>query len=191
MNFIEKISNYRLGNFSRKHLPDIALTGLNENIETDSLIILAGMSEYDNSFELEQYFNTSIDELGISLPDKLISAKILISYYIDEMIKNPSQAYNFMVTIDNEIYKQVDWESELNLNGKKYVGEELGLERLFTWYRELQDFNDGSMLLYYNDLPKDKQKEKFNMHLIEEATKLKNKLNNDNVLTEWKIINLK
>ena len=72
MNFIEKIANYRLGNFSRNHLPDIALTGLNENIETDSLIILAGMSENDNSFELEQYFNMSIDELGISLPDKLI-----------------------------------------------------------------------------------------------------------------------
>ena len=57
--------------------------------------------------------------------------------------------------IDNEIYKQVAWESELNLSKKEYVGKELGIERMYTWYRELQDFDDGSMLLYYNELPKD------------------------------------
>jgi hypothetical protein len=137
------------------------------------------MSDRDNTFELEQYFNKSLEELGIFLPGILISAKILISHYLEQMIRNQNEAFKIMVIIDNEIYKQVDWESELSLNKKGYIGEELGLERLYTWYRELQDFNDGSMLLYYNDLPKEKQKNKFEEHLIEEAIELKKKVDKE------------
>ena len=179
MNFIEKIANYRLGNISRSQFPDIAMTALNENIESDSILILAGMSDRDNTFELEQYFNKSLEELNISLPDKLISAKILIRYYLNEIILNQNEVFKIMQIIDNEIYKQVDWVSELNISRKEFVGEELGLERMYTWYRELQDFEDGSMLLYYNDLPKEKQKDKFEEHLIVEAKELKEKIDKE------------
>lgn len=56
-----------------------------------------------------------------------------------------------------------------------YVGEELGLEKMYTWYRELQDF-DGGLLFYYNDLPRDEQKKKLEWHLVEEANKLKKRM---------------
>jgi len=176
MNFYEKLANYSLGNCSRTSFPDIAMTALNENFESDSIIILAGMTDKDNTFELEQYFKKSLEELNILLPDKLKSAKILLLYYLREILNNQHDAYKIVFTIDNEIYKQVDWKVELNIGEKMYVGEELGLERLFTWYRELQDFEDGSMLLYYNDLPKEEQKKKFEEHLIEETKVLKQKL---------------
>ena len=81
-----------------------------------------------------------------------------------------------MYKIDNDIYHQVDWLEELGLKEKKFVGDELGLERLYTWYRELQDFEDNGMLLYYNELPQDKQKEKFQECLVEEAKGLKSKI---------------
>lgn len=84
-----------------------------------------------------------------------------------------------MRSVDNDVYHKVNWLNELGVKEKKFVGEELGLERLYTWYRELQDFEDEGMLLYYNDLPKEKQKQKFNEHLVEEAKVLKIKIDNE------------
>jgi hypothetical protein len=55
---------------------------------------------------------------------------------------------------------------------KKFVGQEIGLEKMYTWFRELQDFEDGSALFYYNELPRKKQKEKFIEKLVVEAKHL-------------------
>jgi hypothetical protein len=173
MNFIEKIANYCLVNFTTKDFPDIAITALQEGIESESIIILAGMSSLDNSFELQQYFDRSIDELEMSLPTKYTSAQLLLRYYLDKMVKHPESAFKTMSIIDDEIFEQIDWKKELNINEIKYWGEELGLEKVYTWYRELQDFEDGDALLYYNELPRMQQKEKLQMNLIKEAIRLR------------------
>jgi hypothetical protein len=55
---------------------------------------------------------------------------------------------------------------------KPYLGQELGLEHLYTWYRELQDAEDGSALFYYNELPREQQLAKFEEELVSEATVL-------------------
>ncbi|MBN1113272.1 MAG: hypothetical protein JXA53_10215 [Bacteroidales bacterium] len=179
MNFIEKIANYCLGNLQRNHFPEIAMTALNEGIESESLYILAGMNDMDNTFELQQYFDNCLNELGLTLPDKYTSAQLLLNYYLNKMIIEPDTAYKTMSIIDNQITKQVDWEKELELTDKKYVGEELGLEKIYTWYRELQDFEDGSMLLYFNELPRQEQKEKFEIYMIEEAKNVKDKIDKE------------
>jgi hypothetical protein len=173
MNFQEKLANYVLGNLTRSYFPDIALTALNEGIESESLLILAGMTDRDNTFELQKYFEGSLIELAITLPNKTEAAHLLLRYYLGEMISHPDKAFEAMYKIDNDIYHQVDWQQELGVKDKKFVGDELGLERLYTWYRELQDFEDNGMLLYFNELPRDKQKEKFQERLVEEAKVLK------------------
>jgi hypothetical protein len=43
---------------------------------------------------------------------------------------------------------------------------------MYTWYRELQDAKDGSMLLYYTELPRSQAEERFSEHLKEEAAKV-------------------
>jgi hypothetical protein len=179
MNFIEKLANYNLGNYSWKDLPGIALTALEENIESDSMTILAGMSDKDNSFELEQYFVTALKEVDISVPSKLISAKILIRYHLRKMVRHQEGPFELMRVIDNKIYRRVDWELELKGVSKNFLGEELGLEKMYTWYRELQDFGDGSLLLYYTELPKAEQKAKFEEHLIKEAERILRHIDNE------------
>lgn len=179
MNFQEKLANYVLGNLTGSYFPDIALTALSQGIESESLLILAGMSDRDNTFELQKYFDGSLRELGISLPSKIEAAQSLLSYYLGEMIAHPENAFRVMNRIDNDIYQQVDWLKELEIVKKEFVGEELGLERMFTWYRELQDFDDNGMLLYYNELPKKEQKERFQQHLVEEAMYLKSKIDKE------------
>ncbi len=171
MNFIQSISNFILENLSTKDLPKVGIIALNEHIESESIYILSGMNENDNSFEILQYFDKALEELKINLPEKLEAAKILTKYYLRKIIQNPDKAYEFMYKLDNEVYKQIDWKE----NGQKYLGEELNIEHLFTWYREIQDWNDNRMLLYYKELPRDEQRIKFEENLVEEAKKtLKN-----------------
>lgn len=141
---------------------------MNEQLESESLVILAGMNERDNTFELEQYFQQMLSELRIELPTKMEAANILLNYFMTKMIEEPTRAFELMTKIQNRIYYVIKW-PENTVNSKKYVGQELGLQHMYTWYRELQDFKDGSRLLYYNELPRNEQKVKFEEHLVEEA----------------------
>ena len=169
MNFQQKLADFVLGNRSTSQHPDIALTGLDEQLESESLFILAGMNERDNSFELEQYFRQMLSELQIELPTKMEAANVLLNYFMTQMVEEPTRAFELMTKIENRIYYAIEWSESNSQNTKKYVGQELGLEHLYTWYRELQDFKDGSMLLYYNELSRNEQKKKFEEHLVEEA----------------------
>ena len=165
MNFIESISNFVLENITTKDLPKIGIIALNESLESESIYILAGMNVNDNLFEIDQYFENSINELKIKLPTKIEAAKILTRYYLKQIVENPEKAFELMAKLDNDVYKQIDW----NESNNKYVGEELNIEKLFTWYREIQDWNDNSMVLYYNELSREDQRKKFEEHLVEEA----------------------
>ncbi|WP_245986545.1 hypothetical protein [Marinoscillum furvescens] len=140
---------------------------MNEQLESESLVILAGMNEQDNSFELDQYFQQMLSELQIKLPTKMEAANILLNYFMTQMVAEPTRAYELMTAIQNNVYYAIKWPESNSEN--QYMGHELGLEKLYTWYRELQDFNAGSMLLYYNELPRHKQKMKFEEHLVKEA----------------------
>ncbi|PWJ32682.1 hypothetical protein [Sediminitomix flava] len=169
MNFQEKIADYVLGNRSLTQLPDIALTGIKENLESDSLDILASMNEKDNGFEIKQYFEQMIIELNLHYPTKLDSAKILIRYYLNLMISDTQNVFLYMTEIHNNVYFKFDWSNFVSKSSKRYFGDELDLQSLYTWYRELQDLKDHGRLLYYNDLPREEQKRKFENHLLEEA----------------------
>lgn len=175
MNFKESIANYFLGNVSVKQLPSIALIGLLENIESESLVILAGMNKFDDSWLIEKYFRKSIEELKYYEIKELEAAIIMLVYYLRKIISNPKEAYKLMSQIDYEIYSINDWKK---ITGKdvNYLGEELGLEMMYIWYREIQDWMDNGILLYYNEYSREIQRIKFEENLIEEAKNLLNKL---------------
>ena len=92
------------------------------------------------------------------------------------MIHNPDKAYNLMSRIHCDIYTNVEFEA-LKTGNSTYLGSELGLERMYTWYRELQDWEDGSTLFYYNNLSRSEQRQKFVEELVNEAKKVLIKLN--------------
>ena len=52
----------------------------------------------------------------------------------------------------------------------EYLGDNLGLQNVFCWLREIWDCRDGSMILYHADLPRDQAEDKFFEHLRESAT---------------------
>jgi hypothetical protein len=177
MNFRQLLADYYLGNKSTSQLPEIALKGIQEGIESDSLLILAGMNGNDNQHEINQYFKHAEIELNIKEFPPLESANILLKFYLNKMVKNPDEAYKLMGKIHNCIYTNFKLEEVITEN-TKYLGSESDLERMYTWYRELQDWEDGSKLFYYNNLSRPKQRLKFIEELLSEAKKVIAKLNN-------------
>lgn len=165
MNFIESIANYVLANLTTKDLPKIAEIALSEQIESESVCILAGMNEGDHSFEIMHYFNSSLKELRLQMPEPAAAARVLTKYYLHQIVQNPQHAFEIMIKIDNEIYKKINRDH----SSPQYVGEALKLEHLYTWYREIQDWRDEGRILYYNELPREEQLEKFEAHLVAAA----------------------
>lgn len=150
MNFIESLSNYVLENVTTKGLPKIGEIALSEQLESESTCILAGMTGKDNSFEIVHYFNSSLKELNMQLPERAAAARLLTKYYLHQIVQNPQHAFEIMIKIDNEVYKKIN----LDYSSQQYVGAALKLEHLYTWYREIQDWRDGGRILYHNDLPR-------------------------------------
>ena len=70
-----------------------------------------------------------------------------------------------MITLDNEVYKKISNDDIT----KTFIGEELKIESLYTWYREIQDWNDNGIILFYKDLSRYEQRIKFEEHLVIEA----------------------
>ena len=60
MNFKELLADYYLGNRLTSQLPEIALKGIQEGIESESLVILAGMNRNDNQHEIAHYFTIKL-----------------------------------------------------------------------------------------------------------------------------------
>lgn len=57
-------------------------------------------------------------------------------------------------------------------DGQMYAGQMLGIEGLYTWHRELIDADSGSMLFYFNELPRKAQLARFRDELRSAARRL-------------------
>jgi|WetSurMetagenome_2_1015567.scaffolds.fasta_scaffold174901_2 hypothetical protein len=86
MNFEQKIAAFVVGDLKDRDLPGIALSGLEDNFDCESLAILSALSATENVFVLNDYFSKAIKELGLELPDRSKSIKIIIEYYTSEIL---------------------------------------------------------------------------------------------------------
>ena len=86
---------------SKNQLPQIGLIGLEENLESESLTILAGMNGDENAFEIEEYYKNALVELKIKEPDGLEASKILLIYYLKKIVSKPETAFKQMIFTSN------------------------------------------------------------------------------------------
>jgi len=158
MNFKQLISSYILGNLTTSALPKIGLTGLMSGLDSESLVILAGLSEKDNPFEIKAYFLKALDELDIELPDETIAAMDIITYYAN-MIRN-NQIDSFLGI--EKIVKEVLYKTDAIAKNIKFAYDGVGFEKIYSLYDTCCD-------LEYADRPWDNKKT--NNELIKECKK--------------------
>lgn len=81
------IAKFNLGELVISQFPKIAVEALKSGVESESLVILAGMNDKDNSFEIKEYLDCVIKELGIVSHKSLQAAFVLADAYIDSFKK--------------------------------------------------------------------------------------------------------
>lgn len=163
---IKAYSLYKLGKLSSDKIAELANLWLDEGIYTDSLNDIFSTA-HPNMADLSPAFEKAMKELGVNEPTRFEAAQILIKATLKEIVENkiePDEGASF-------IYWDVHHELTDEIPDKEYVGDNLGLEHIFCWLREIWDCRDGSMILYYTDLPRAEAEIKFKEHLTEEAKK--------------------
>lgn len=143
--FHQEILNFILGNTTISDLPRIGLLGLTEGLESESLIILAGLSENDNSFEIEHYFKKTISELSIELPNKYSASIELAQFYADLIIDrklDPILGVNKMI---KKCFNHCDFGES-----KKYAMDNIGFEAIYGLYWSYDDLKDADSPWYKN-----------------------------------------
>lgn len=137
-NFRQEIVNFVLGHNTINDLPRIALIGINEGLECDSLIILAGLSDADNSFEIEQYFNRTISELNMVLPDKRTASIELAVLYADLVINRKLDPILGVNKIIRRCFDLCDFGEDM-----KYAMDNIGFEAVYALYWTFDDLRNA------------------------------------------------
>jgi hypothetical protein len=116
MNLVQKVSAYTLGLLTDKDLPDIAMTGLEEGYDSESLRILAGHNSSDNAFQLVDYFNKALSEIGLTRDAEKKSLVNVLKYYADKIIHGQIDPYFGFDEVDKIIRKTKFDYSDISLN---------------------------------------------------------------------------
>ena len=161
------------GNVTTDQLPDIAVQGLEEGLDTPSLCILAGLSKNENPFQIEHYFKLTLEELKIELPDRRQAALEYALAVVDEILKGEKEIIQGTKEIRCNAIDSFDFYSD----NKEYCYDSIGFEAIY-----------GLFVTYYDlletDHPWDKLKTNEQLmievkaELLDELKKWKEKMEN-------------
>jgi len=135
LNFLERIAEYIIVGYDSKKLSEIALNGLEEGYETNTIITIAGFDDKTNPFIVDEYFNKMIEELQIDLLNENQAALYLIKSIVNKILCHNLDTYeglnfifDYILTFTN--YRKLD---------KKFVYDSINLEEVYTLYTKIEE----------------------------------------------------
>lgn len=158
----EAAAFYALGLVTSEDLPELATEWLCNGLDSQSMRVLAGESAPIMS-DVAPLFEAVLNELSVELPDEGGAVLVVLEVYLRQIVSGAIDPFEGMALIQNHLG------GYFYDTSTKFLGDGIGIERMHTWYRELQDAEDGSTLFYYIDLPREEAVLKFREHLMEEA----------------------
>jgi hypothetical protein len=135
LNFRQQIAKYVTGNVTTDQLPDIAVQGLEEGLDTPSLCILAGLSKNENPFQIEHYFKLTLEELNIELPDRRQAALEYALAIVDEILEGEKEIIQGTKEIYCNAIDSYDFFSET----KDFCFDSIGFEAVYGLYDTYED----------------------------------------------------
>lgn len=115
------------GNVPTSQLPDIAVQGLEEGLDTTSLCILAGLSKSENFFLVEHYFKLTLEELKIELPNRRQAALEYALAIVDEILEGEKEIIQGTKEICSNAIGSYDFFSET----KDICFDSIGFEAVY------------------------------------------------------------
>ncbi|MDC1142808.1 hypothetical protein OAU50_06925 [Planctomycetota bacterium] len=157
-------SLFEIGLLSSEEIHYFAHLWLGQGIYTDSLMEIISEPTPQMS-TLGPLFKSAMKELGFVKPSLKEAARCVCQVTLEKMVTNEIGLEEGA----SYLYWKISTGLATELPDVKYVGDAVGLARVFTWLREIWDLRDGSMILYYTDLPPEEAQTKFIEHIHEEA----------------------
>ncbi|RYZ84364.1 MAG: hypothetical protein EOP04_18155 [Proteobacteria bacterium] len=105
MSFLKRINFHALGFLSDSDYPETGLCGVGEGLESESLYILAGLSNADSPFLLHDFFQRALAELRIVFPSKREALVALVREIAEQIVNESADAYIGFAQIDDYIQK--------------------------------------------------------------------------------------
>jgi hypothetical protein len=170
----------RLGRLSSSDIVRLCERWLEDDLDRGSADVAWIASESSPVMsDLASPFARALRDLAGDPPSVQEAARTVVHLYARAIADGRVPAEQGMDALNDIANAFSDWPVRLIHNPDrdpadttKYAGEKLGLEHLYTWYRELQDAKDGSDLFYFNDLPRDQRLAKFDEELRAAALRL-------------------
>ena len=135
MNFKQHIAKYVTEHLTTSQLPELAILGVQEGYESESLFILAGMSNMDNGFEIQEYFKKTLAELNLELPDRRKAALEYAIGIAQDILNEKKDLFEGLAEIKSGALDSYDFFSET----KKYVYDSIGFEIVYGLYDTYDD----------------------------------------------------
>ncbi len=141
MTLEESVAKFNLGYLSMSQFPKIAMQQLENGVESESLIILAGMSDEDNSFEIKEYLDCAIAELNIERYEGNDAAFVLANYYVQEFKSGNLSIGDTVSRITNYCW----YNNSVEIVSDKYRFDSIkfaGIIAVWYDYVEIDEFTD-------------------------------------------------
>jgi hypothetical protein len=111
LNFERDIDRLILGIITVSEFPEIALKALEEGFDTESLTILAGLTPDEEYSRINYYFNQTVRELSLSIPDKRQAAINYARTLIEEMNQGKRNVFKgteefINICLDGPLYEK-------------------------------------------------------------------------------------
>ena len=162
--FSERCAGIQSNLFEIRDFPVYAIEAMVDWLNSPKLILLAWLESNTSSNDILPLLKDAMNELGIGELTLLDSSKLLIWAYIRNINLGYIDPFDWMINIDY-LYNQIQ---DL-LPYSQYLGWNLWLEHIYTWYREIQDWEDNDDTnFYFTELPRDEQRNKFLSELVRE-----------------------
>ncbi len=164
MTFRQNISRFVTGEIDMRSLPDIALQALQQNLDTPSLRILAGLSDSEDGYIIDKYFKDTLKELSIDLPDKR-QAAIEVGLAIAEEIFEGKQ--NVFEGVQNIKWNAIDAYPFYD-ETKDYCYDSIGFEKVYGLFDTIDDLRNAGSTQWQSDKTNHEMEEELTKELLTE-----------------------
>ena len=168
LEFFEKLAYYVVKGQPTSELPILALQGLEDGYESNTLILLSGMPSNESPFVIDEYFQKMLIELGLNFFDKQKAAFFLIQSAVKKIVAKQVDPFEGCKWIFDNLLSRV----ELSDQDQQFVYDSIGLGEIYGLYIAVEDILSSTM---------NWDKSKTNEQLIDEL-----KLDMLEKLSNWK-----
>lgn len=130
MTFNQQISAFVISNVTIDQLPEIAIAGIREGLDSPSLWILAGLGEKDFSIDKERYFLAALRELNIELPGQRRAALVIANSIVEDILSEKIDVITGVRLLQQQALYKYDFHSE----SKEYVYDSIGFAKAYGIY---------------------------------------------------------